>query len=100
MLSDQFLRDLGVRVAPPPPLNEATYAFEERAAIFEFDGGLARADAERLAKAETFAERVASSARAGDEALWLTAARHPAVRRMLEVFGGEIVAVRRDGEPE
>lgn len=33
-----------------------------------------------------------------DSALWLKAASHPAVRAVLERFGGEIVEVRRTGD--
>jgi hypothetical protein len=42
-------------VAPlPTPSRQISYreAFEERAAIMEFDGGLTREEAERLARAE------------------------------------------------
>lgn len=48
---------LGVSLCPStsktPPIwemDEATYAFEERAAIREYEGGLPRAAAERLAR--------------------------------------------------
>jgi hypothetical protein len=36
----------------PPELEPTSYEFEERAAIHEFDGGLPRAEAERLARME------------------------------------------------
>lgn len=40
-----------VSEGPPSALEDWVEAFEERAAILEFDAGLARADAERLARA-------------------------------------------------
>jgi hypothetical protein len=44
-------------------MDEATHAFEERAAIREYDGGLPRAAAERLARLDTLvADRQQSKA--------------------------------------
>lgn len=40
---------------------DARYAWEERAAIMEFDGGRSRADAERMALAEILEEERAAA---------------------------------------
>ena len=45
----EVLQFLNGRAAPVRSENPDTDAFEERAAIAEYDGGLTRADAERLA---------------------------------------------------
>jgi hypothetical protein len=97
------LPGLRLRVQAPdgalcPSLREAiqrhraallAYVFdlEERAAVLEYDGGYEREEAERIARGGA----------TPDGRLYLRdlAEHHPAVRHMLQVFGGELVEVER-----
>jgi hypothetical protein len=64
---------------------------EERAAVFEFDQGHTRAEAERLARLS-----VLGGTAAPDGQLWMKqyAASHPLVREVLARFAGDVVEVR------
>jgi len=64
---------------------------EERAAVFEFEQGHTREEAERLARL-----CVLGGMAVPDGQLWMKAyaASHPLVREVVERFGGEVVEVR------
>jgi hypothetical protein len=72
-------------------LAQFIYELEERAAVFEFEQGHARAEAERLARLS-----VLGGTAAPDGQLWMKqyAATHPLVQQVLSRFGAEVVEVR------
>lgn len=72
-------------------LAQFIYELEERAAVFEFDQGHTRAEAERLARLS-----VIGGTAAPDGQLWMKtyAASHPLMREVLERFGAEVVEVK------
>lgn len=63
---------------------------EWRRALVELKAELLKLLDERAARAALQGAPVAR-----DSALWLKAANHPAVRAVLERFGGELISVRR-----
>lgn len=64
---------------------------EERAAVFEFEQGHTRAEAERLARLS-----VIGGTATPDGQLWMKAyaASHPLVREVVKRFAGEVVEVK------
>lgn len=72
-------------------LAQFIYELEERAAVFEFEQGHARAEAERLARLS-----VLGGTAAPDGQLWMKqyAASHPLVREVVERFSAQVVEVR------
>lgn len=90
-LSPELRRFVGSHAAE---LAQHVYELDERAAIFEHDHGLTKAEAELRAR-----QCVRGGTAAPDGQLWLRefAATLPQVRDLLEVFGGEVVEVRLTG---
>jgi len=72
-------------------LAQFIYELEERAAVFEFDQGHTREEAERLARL-----CVLGGTAAPDGQLWMKAyaASHPLVREVLARFAADVVEVR------
>ncbi|HEY9285907.1 MAG TPA: hypothetical protein VIP46_20830 [Pyrinomonadaceae bacterium] len=75
-------------------LAQFVYELEERAAVFEHEYGLTKAEAELSAR-----QCVRGGTAAPDGQLWLRefAATLAPVRDVLDIFGGEIVEVRLAG---
>ncbi|HZH33002.1 MAG TPA: hypothetical protein VEY11_19700 [Pyrinomonadaceae bacterium] len=72
-------------------LAQFIFELEERAAVFEFEQGHPRAEAERLARLN-----VLGGTAAPDGQLWMKvyAASHPLVREVLSRFEAQVVEVR------
>jgi hypothetical protein len=72
-------------------LAQFIYELEERAAVFEFEHGHTRVEAERLARL-----CVIGGTAAPDGQLWMKfyTSTHPLVREVLERFDAEVVEVR------